>query len=627
MQVLVAPSRDEIDAAHCRSTWLDIGVSSLHNVWNLSILKKLCWYCLSVTSFPIHLLSNSILFSTECWGHIYPLTDCTSSTSVLSNNITSIAEEDRKWSNLSFHECQAEYGLYGKSCHGLEAYRDMILVMAKPEGWTRDTDLWDQTVPCDKPNHLFYHTNCQMAPSFKPNLGSCYDICSSALDGTLSDDETSLTPASKWPSPYPFFSNQEVYHANITTGCFITNLTSGAPPGTFNLDVRYCLAKPATSDCHIALSPKFLLVVVFVSLARQLQPLVTIGDFLASLIATPNPHTCGFSTLALACNGGKNIILGGPRPWPLSAGRRAAVIPCRIWMLAYITFIAAAGTSIALLALSKSNSGGVFQGQFLAGTGNPLIDLRYYHFQTINLSFNNIFTHLQIPNEWSTFAQGYHPLRVTYPKGKQQSTLPPMSLSAVLHWLLSNTIYVTVSQGGMNNTARVNFDIINYYGYNDPGLRSNTHVLLGYSPVSLLVLTILSSVLATIPIIFSLKRLPSNVVAVGTNSLAIATASRATIRNTAEQQRTQLYEDTTYPNNGLHHGLSPDLKQVRSGSSEDGGEVQNEAPTNNRIRYHGQNKIRWGVLYMPPEWYEENDFELLGFAAEGYIVGTPVPGR
>lgn len=55
-QVLTAPTRQEIDLAHSQKQWLDIGVSSLHNLRKISWKRVLAWSILALTSVPIHLL-------------------------------------------------------------------------------------------------------------------------------------------------------------------------------------------------------------------------------------------------------------------------------------------------------------------------------------------------------------------------------------------------------------------------------------------------------------------------------------------------------------------------------------------------------------------------------------------
>ncbi|KAI0139852.1 hypothetical protein GGR57DRAFT_488414 [Xylariaceae sp. FL1272] len=40
-----------------------------------------------------------------------------------------------------------------------------------------------------------------------------------------------------------------------------------------------------------------------------------------------------------------------------------------------------------------------------------------------------------------------------------------------------------------------------------------------------------------------------------------------------------------------------------------------------------RSEVRWGVLSMPPEWYQNHDHELLGFGTEADIVTAPVEGK
>ena len=63
MQCLTAPTRDEINAAHLQGRWLEIGVPSMRNLVSISPLRKILWTLLLVSSLPLHLLYNSVVFS------------------------------------------------------------------------------------------------------------------------------------------------------------------------------------------------------------------------------------------------------------------------------------------------------------------------------------------------------------------------------------------------------------------------------------------------------------------------------------------------------------------------------------------------------------------------------------
>ena len=64
MQCLVAPSRDEIDVAHSKGIWLDIGVPSFRNLRHISRRRLALWLILALSTVPLHLLWNSAIFST-----------------------------------------------------------------------------------------------------------------------------------------------------------------------------------------------------------------------------------------------------------------------------------------------------------------------------------------------------------------------------------------------------------------------------------------------------------------------------------------------------------------------------------------------------------------------------------
>ena len=64
MQCLVAPTRKEADAAHSKAIWLDIGVPSVKNLRHISLKMVVLWWLLVISTMPLHLLWNSVIFST-----------------------------------------------------------------------------------------------------------------------------------------------------------------------------------------------------------------------------------------------------------------------------------------------------------------------------------------------------------------------------------------------------------------------------------------------------------------------------------------------------------------------------------------------------------------------------------
>lgn len=56
MQCLSAPTRNEVQKAHSKGIWLDIGVSSVRNLRYIAVHKIWLWGLLILSSIPLHLM-------------------------------------------------------------------------------------------------------------------------------------------------------------------------------------------------------------------------------------------------------------------------------------------------------------------------------------------------------------------------------------------------------------------------------------------------------------------------------------------------------------------------------------------------------------------------------------------
>jgi hypothetical protein len=56
MQILSAPTRAEVDRAHSKKDWLDIGLQSVRNFSRISSRRVWLWSVLALSSVPLHLL-------------------------------------------------------------------------------------------------------------------------------------------------------------------------------------------------------------------------------------------------------------------------------------------------------------------------------------------------------------------------------------------------------------------------------------------------------------------------------------------------------------------------------------------------------------------------------------------
>ncbi len=59
MQLQAAPTRADVDRAHAKNRWLDIGVSSFRNLGSIGKWRRFSWALLAFSSVPIHLMSVS----------------------------------------------------------------------------------------------------------------------------------------------------------------------------------------------------------------------------------------------------------------------------------------------------------------------------------------------------------------------------------------------------------------------------------------------------------------------------------------------------------------------------------------------------------------------------------------
>ena len=68
MQCLTSPTRLDVDAAHKKGKWLEIGIPSTKNLRFVAPRQVILWWCLILSTLPLHILWNSAIFSTLQWN-------------------------------------------------------------------------------------------------------------------------------------------------------------------------------------------------------------------------------------------------------------------------------------------------------------------------------------------------------------------------------------------------------------------------------------------------------------------------------------------------------------------------------------------------------------------------------
>lgn len=145
----------------------------------------------------------------------------------------------------------------------------------------------------------------------------------------------------------------------------------------------------------------------------------------------------------------------------------------------------------------------------------PQLVLSFLYF-----AYNSLWTCILLVEEWIGYSTERKPLRVTSRTGLQRSTyrlqlpyrygVPFIMVSAVLHWLVSQSIYLLVLEG---------------YTYDD--IRDNNDYLVacGYSPLAILVTIIFASLILLAGAAYGFRRYPKvGIPLAGSCSAAISAA-------------------------------------------------------------------------------------------------------
>ena len=293
MQCLSSPTRAEIDSAHNRHIWLDIGVPRVRNLRRVSWKKIILWWLFAISSFPLHLLYNSAIFSstgankydlyigsenllTEVGLHWAP--PCNNS--ALSNDTLQYLQKAAKWANLTYDECQETY-----SPAYVTGNNNVLAVVS----------FLNESSPILNSSHQVYLDESAYRKNWFGSHSMNYkSIGRDSLGGEtiVGFSDSSNCSGSKLPAGIP----------NTT---IITTAGCASPDSTYNgcFYIQYCLSqKTDVAECQLQFSSLIMIIViscnitklacmVMLLLGQEAKPLVTLGDAVESFLATPDATT------------------------------------------------------------------------------------------------------------------------------------------------------------------------------------------------------------------------------------------------------------------------------------------------------------------------------------------------
>ena len=488
MQLLSAPTRANIDRAHGTGHWLDIGIPSFRNLRFSDWKRRSLWILLCISSIPLHLVYNStfyaaiatndynILFATEDFvnGGGY---DTSKFPTTSAQNITFFQDSAKTWVNLSNHDCIRNY-----ANDFVTKYANVIAVVSN-ETTASDDSLLSLAV-----NEL--PTGGYLDPSFDPYAWICNDTQTTNKTGIHDRNSAGFVPCASQVRALENIANTWWK----SSGYQISHCLAEEIKPDCHLHFSPHLMGPV-----ILMNIIKCLVSFYVAFRMVDAPLVTLGDAIQSFIKQPDSTTTGMC-LTTAHEAERTFSRTAahmaPRPptaYQAQRHRWAKVITKRQWILVsclILTMVLGllAGIIVGTKKLAPptiANAWSVGLGRvqtqnLVLGANLPqlgasavLITALVANAPQALLSFlymvyNTLFTLMYLGEDWDMFGaytattrhrlqitskkQTHRYLRVSDPKGKQKSThflnlpfrfaLPLICVSGLLHWLMSQSLYL-----------------------------------------------------------------------------------------------------------------------------------------------------------------------------------------
>ncbi|KAH7304094.1 hypothetical protein B0I35DRAFT_445883 [Stachybotrys elegans] len=466
-QILVAPTRQDVDKAHAKGRWLDIGVPSVRNIRHIPSWRSILCLFLFLSSVPLHMVYNSVILQGISWieydailvtedfvkggslGNYYMnwATGKTLQASAVAKNLT----------RLENAECLQIFGQ--------EMYQTS----------------WSALVVVTSTSS----TDGSLANEFGPGLdgGLCGDSQSYRCNVLNDNGVTTWT-----------LENMPLCH---WAGC-------NSPP---KVSIAYCLAQHVHPRCAIYVSLTLLYVVIAFNLTKicclvlalfghKSLPLLTVGDAIASFLNHPDPATANTGPIS------KNIFQEKTRQFAVPVGHTFRSTPhhwanaisksrwvtcmalCAILWCSGAALLVPAGRTHTL-SFKESFSGSPTEQIYLPNGISFILAVLLSNTPQILVSFvylfyNNIFTCMVLAYEYGRFASTCKPLRVSQPclYGYQRSSfwlqlpyhyiIPMMVTTTFLHWTISRSLYIiqlTVYYANMSRNDEYSYDGLGYSFY------------------------------------------------------------------------------------------------------------------------------------------------------------------
>ncbi|KAF2193112.1 hypothetical protein K469DRAFT_715150 [Zopfia rhizophila CBS 207.26] len=542
MQGLCAPTREEIDRAHAKRTWLDIGTQSIRNLKAIAFGRAFTWAFLWVAVLPLHLVFNSVFFSTK-QANQYAV-------AVVSKDFFNITtwEPTESNSSPSLFDTRNET----EQLYAVKDERAIPQLLRDARSLHQNTTHFTTLSSTDCINTY--------ANGFLQDLGNVVIVTESqnSTDPLLWSQypERHIVSNKRHNDPYAWICSDLDSYPCLKHG-LLEKTDSGKNWTVHNHPVSHCVAQKTTNTCSLRFNMwLFLWVIVFGFLQTivmcvmvwqafrsNIHTLKTMGDAIASFLGRKDETTAGMCLVSddsLRKEGWKESYDPQVYQSPTKVRWSASVPPPQWWsshaLTACFTIIIGIGLYFSLR-VPKSSA-------LFSGLGRPdinaltsvtedssgsstliptvmIANLPQLGFTFIYLAYNSLFSRMLSAREWSRFSIRRKALRISgVPIGSQKSSrmlsLPGryavclIMFSAVVHWLLSQSLFLVWVDG------------VNVRGEID---ERDAIVRLGYSSLGILIVVILLTVALAVALGFGRwGKLEGGIPCGGSNSVIISAA-------------------------------------------------------------------------------------------------------
>ncbi|KAJ9491773.1 hypothetical protein VN97_g1492 [Penicillium thymicola] len=552
MQTLVAPTRDEIDIAHAKRRWLDVGGSSFRNLFVIPYTRLGLWIVLLLSATPFHLLYNSLVFKSLSYNPHWSFAAPHDFTPEDVRNLTTPALQDCFGIGTAYVEypTQKSYEIYD--------WDQQILQIEGPKS---------ERISAEKCFEIVDPTTSKFGYEGIIILTSNRSMSDGGNESVLGIGDWSWTPGEVFAGPFVNSDPETIQdHECMSPDTFLYREYQE----NNTMHVTECLAFEGKSNCQLFYNPIIAVIVIVTTfvkviaifLAAQIHksrstPLLTSGDAISSFLEDPDETTKGMCWASLNNIKKKNWItcpkgqepqqhtvryqrLTIPQQWRKASNPIHWFVTVLIVLLCIVAttliypfFAVNSGSGLGNIQLTwqaiwdidsiarenARDTSGVWkyselQGVVIVNSAQLIVTLCYYF-------YNSLLTRMLLSAEYSSYGVDRKPLRVTWPVegSKQRSTywlsipyqygIPAMALFTILHWLVSQGVYFLL--------------VIPYTADGNP-MYAEKKSTPTYSYMPLIIAGALLGLLGIMIVGVSFRRLKSAIPLAGTCSAAISAA-------------------------------------------------------------------------------------------------------